>query len=134
MPYLSAWLTRTALVYLAAGFTFGGLLLLHKGLPISGALWRLLPLHIESVLIGWTLQLALGIAYWVLPRHAHGAPRGAERPAWAAYALLNLGVLLVLAGAWFGAATLTLTGRACELAAVVIFGALVWPRVKTWGR
>jgi cbb3-type cytochrome oxidase subunit 1 len=134
MPRLSAWLTRTALAYLAAGFTFGGLLLLHKGLPIAGALWRLLPLHIESVLIGWTLQLALGIAYWILPRHLHGAPRGAERPAWAAYVLFNLGVLLVLAGAWFGAAALTLAGRVCELAAVAIFGALAWPRVKTWGR
>lgn len=134
MPRLSAWLTRTALVYLAAGFTFGGLLLLHKGLPIAGALWRLLPLHIESVLIGWTLQLALGVAYWILPRHLHGAPRGAERPAWAGYVLLNLGVLLVLAGAWFDAAALTLAGRIGELAAVVVFGVLAWPRVKAWGR
>ena len=43
------------------------------------ALWRLLPAHIELLLLGWTLNLALGMAYWILPRYKTGAPRGATR-------------------------------------------------------
>jgi len=39
MPRLSVYLIRTALLYLAAGFTFGGLMLFNKGLPFAPALW-----------------------------------------------------------------------------------------------
>ena len=34
MPRLSVWFIRLSLIYLALGFTFGGLLLLNKGLPL----------------------------------------------------------------------------------------------------
>ena len=93
MPRLSAWFIRTALIYLASGFTFGMLLLFHKGVPLSPWMWRLLPLHVECMLIGWTVQLAMGVAFWILPRF--GALRGNETPVWLAYGLINVGVLAV---------------------------------------
>lgn len=96
MPRLSIWFIRAALIYLAVGFTFGALLLANKGFPISPQLWRLLPAHIELLLVGWTLQLAMGVAFWILPRIR--ATRGVVRPAWAAFALLNGGLLAGGAG------------------------------------
>lgn len=132
MPRLSIWFIRAALIYLALGFTFGALLLANKGFPISPTLWRLLPAHIELLLIGWTLQLTMGVAFWILPRIR--ATRGEVRPAWAAFALLNAGLLLVSLGAALSApAWVPLTGRVAELAAVAAFAVHAWPRVKAAG-
>lgn len=68
------------MAYLVLGFTLGLLLLVNKGVPIHPALWRLLPAHAEFLLLGWTLQLALGVAYWILPRF--GTRRGAVWCGW----------------------------------------------------
>ena len=134
MPRLSVWLIRTALIYLAWGFTFGALMLFHKGLPFSATMWRLLPMHIEFVLIGWTMQLAMGVAFWILPRFAQRPIRGNETLAWLAYGLLNAGTLIVGLGQALGAPpTLLLAGRICELLSVAAFAAHAWPRVKPLG-
>ena len=135
MPRLSIWFIRTALINLALGFTFGALLLFHKGVPINAGLWRFLPAHIEFVLIGWTVQLAMGVAFCILPRYIRGAPRGDERPLWLAYGLLNTGVLLVGLGPGLSVpAGLLLLGRIAELVSVAIFAAQVSPRVKALGQ
>ncbi len=134
MPRLSVWLIRTALIHLAAGFTFGALLLVQKGVPLTPALWRLLPAHIEFVLIGWTMQLAMGVAFWILPRLVRGSARGDERWVWAAYVLLNAGVLEVGLGQALGLPALySLLGRASELLSVCAFAVQAWPRVKPPG-
>jgi hypothetical protein len=134
MPRPSVWFIRTALIALGAGFSLGGLLLLNKGLPVHPSLWRMLPAHIELVLAGWTLNLALGVGYWILPRFLRGAPRGPAGPVWAAYGLLNAGVLLVCAAPWTGAESLLLLlGRAAEGLAAGLFAWHAWPRVKPHG-
>lgn len=135
MPRLTVWFLRTALIYLAGGFTFGALLLFHKGVPLDVAVWRLLPLHIEFVLIGWTAQLAMGVAFWILPRLIRGPARGNERLIWIAYGAFNIGVLLaatsqLVAGWGWG----LFVGRLLELAAVALFAAGIWPRVKPVGQ
>ncbi len=132
MPRLSCWFVRASLLYLAVGVTFGGLLLAHKGIPLHPFLWRLLPLHIEFLLFGWLVQLAMGVAFWIFPRFWRS--RGNERPAWVAFGLLNAGVLLagispLLAWpAWF-----ILIGRLAEAGAAVAFAIHAWPRVKPPG-
>jgi hypothetical protein len=95
MPRLSCWFLRASLLYLAVGFTLGALLLFHKGIPLHPALWRLLPPHIEFVLLGWTMQLAMGVAFWILPRYRQGSEHGREVTAGLAFVLLNGGVLMV---------------------------------------
>ena len=67
MPRLSIWYIRASLLYLVLGFTLGGLLLFNKGIPLDPRIWILLPAHIESVLFGWTVQLVMGMAFWILP-------------------------------------------------------------------
>jgi len=129
MPRLSVWLIRTALVHLLAGFTLGALLLANKGVPFYPMVWRLLPIHIELLLLGWTLQLALGVAFWILPRFGNERPRADL--AWVAYFLLNLGIGLVAANVFLVTVpALTFWGRVLEVGAAVAFALHAWPRVK----
>ena len=125
MPRLSVWLIRTSLIHLGLGLTLGAFMLANKGIPFYPTLWSLLPLHIEVMLLGWVVQLAMGVAYWILPRW--GRDRGNTKLVAAAYILLNLGVLLT------GTAhlhNLQLAGRFAEALAVGAFIRHVWPRIK----
>lgn len=134
MPRLSRWAIRTALVHLTLGFTFGGLILFNKGIPLHPAMWSLLPAHIEFLFLGWTAQLALGVAYWILPRFPREPKRGNVPLAWSAFILLNLGVLLVALAPYLPAnLQADVFGRAFEIAAAVCFGLHAWPRVKPQG-
>lgn len=130
MPRLSRWYIKTAFGYLLLGFTVGALLLAHKGVPLHPALWGWLPAHIEFLLIGWVVQLTLGVAFWILPRFWQAPRRGNTRGAYVAFALLNSGIWLVtvvpllgLSGWW------TALGRLLEIAAVVAFAHATWPRI-----
>ena len=135
MPRLSVWAIRAALVHLGIGFTFGGLMLFNKGVALNSSLWRLWPLHIELTLISWTVQLAMGMAFWILPRLQRAERYGNTALAWLAFGLLNAGVVAVAAGEWLEAsAWLTVAGRGAELCAVVAFAVYIWPRVKPLGQ
>lgn len=131
MPRLSAWFVRAALVYLGLGFTVGGLLLANKGIPLHPLTWRLLPAHIEFLLLGWTLQLVFGVAFWILPRWR--TQRGDVRPAWAALILLNAGIWFVVLTGWLARPAWSLAlGRLLETTAVIAFAIHAWPRIKPW--
>jgi hypothetical protein len=96
MPRVSVFLVRTALLQLALGATFGGLMLAEKGLHLAPWLWTLRPGHIQMMLVGWTVQLACGVAVWIMPRLDAAGQRGSLLPVWLAYAALNAGVLLAV--------------------------------------
>jgi heme/copper-type cytochrome/quinol oxidase subunit 1 len=130
MPQLSRNFVRFSLAYLATGFSLGALLLINKGMQISPPTWRLLPIHAEVLLMGWFVQLALGVAYWILPRLAGDEPRGSVRFAWSAFWLVNLGIILVSLGSLVSSPPLVLAGRLVELLGVVAFVACSWRRVK----
>jgi cbb3-type cytochrome oxidase subunit 1 len=128
MPRLSVWMIRAALLALTAGATLGALLLAAPGI-VGLMRWR--PLHAELLLVGWTVQLAFGVAYWILPRYRRGPERGHEALGWAAFALVNVGVLLVgLGRSAAGGEMWALAGRSAEGLAAAAFVAQAWPRVK----
>ncbi|MCP4361338.1 MAG: hypothetical protein GY796_25290 [Chloroflexi bacterium] len=129
MPYLSRWMIRAAFIYLLLGFTIGGLMLANKGLSLLPAVWGWLPVHIEFLLMGWIVQLVMGVAFWILPRYWTKPRRPHENYVWIAFALLNLGIWLVTA------ATLLHTGREILLLGrvVEVGGALFFAR-HAWGR
>ena len=134
MTRLSVWTVRAALLYLGAGILLGALMLTQKGLPFDPAMLRLLPLHIEFVLFGWTLQVAMGIAFWILPRFSQEPRYGNQALGWLAFALLNVGVLCTGLGQWLSAdPAVALIGRLAEVCAVILFLAHAWPRVKAIG-
>ena len=130
MPRTSRWLVRTALLYLVAGTALGGVLL---AAPAAGGLgwWRA---HAELMLFGWVLQLAMGVAYWILPKHAAGPARGSEMLAAWIHPLLNAGIG-ISAIAWLALLppALLAAGRTLELSAVAAFAVVAWPRVKPFG-
>jgi len=133
MPRLSVYFVRASLIYLAVGFTFGGLLLANKGMLISPLIWMLLPIHVEFLLVGWLVQLAMGIAFWILSRFSQGAPRGNERWSWATFALVNIGVSLVALQVLFGSQWLVFLGRSLEMLGLATFAMGNWKRVKPSG-
>ena len=134
MPRLSIVMIRTALGYLTVGALAGALLLAQPGVPLGHWLTRLVPIHVEFLLLGWTVQLALGVAFWILPRFRSRAVRGWETPAWLAFVLLNVGVQTVAVGSALGSpAIVRLLGRCAEFLAAGAFGVHAWPRVKVFG-
>jgi hypothetical protein len=130
MPRLSVYFTRAALIHLLLGFTVGGLMLANKGVMISPVLWALLPLHIEFAFVGWMIQLAMGVAFWILPRFPKGPPRGNERLSWAAFVLVNLGILFVVLDALFIQRSLPVVGRSLETIGLLTFILGNWKRIK----
>ena len=119
---------RAALLALTAGAALGALVLAVPG-AVGVARWR--PLHAELLLVGWTIQLSFGVAYWILPRYRRGPERGHEALGWAAFVLINVGVLLVgLGRTAAGGGMWALAGRGAEGLAAAAFVAQAWPRVK----
>jgi hypothetical protein len=119
-----------ALIDLMVGFTFGALMLANKGFAVMPWTWRLIGAHVELLLVGWTAQLALGMAYWILPR-LPGGSRGRTGLAWAAFYLVNLGVLLVVLQAVLRGPGWLLAGRLSEGAAATLFAWHAWERVRS---
>ena len=131
MPRLSVWFVRASLLYLLLGFLFGALILAEKGISYYPSVWYLFPLHMEFLLIGWFAQLAMGIAFWILPRFSTGLPRGNVRLIWVSFVLINVGILFSTLQFWFSAAVLI--GRAAETSAGILFAFGLWRRVKPHG-
>src|SRR5574341_2114146 len=131
MPRLSVWFVRASLLYLLLGFAFGALILAEKGVSYYPPVWNLFPVHIEFLLIGWLAQLAMGVAFWILPRFGLGAPRGNVRLIWISFVLVNAGVLISALQLW--SPVVILIGRVSEVAAGIIFAVGSWRRVKPHG-
>lgn len=129
MPRVAAWFIRASLCHMMGGFVLGGLLLASKGIAMPPRIWVLRSVHIEMLLVGWMIQLVLGVAIWIFPRFVlHRRPRRSAVTAWLAFALLNFGVLLVCMGDTTAAA-----GRVSELAAAASFAIHLWGRVSPAG-
>lgn len=133
MPRLSVWMIRTALIYLGVGFFFGGLMLFNKGIPFDALVWRLLPVHIEILLFGWMLQLAMGTAFWITPRFSSPSRYGRVHLAEAAYVLLNAALLMGIIGQWSSNQMLAASGRVGILLAGLCFALYIVPRIKPLG-
>ena len=130
MPRLSGWFVRLSLVYLALGFTFGALMLANAGLGFAPNLYQLLPAHYEILLMGWAIQLALGVSYWILPRFKQGLPRGNVRVAWLSLIFLNAGIFSVALSPVVKFAWFFLLGRILETVGILAFLWEAWRRVR----
>ncbi|MBK8026386.1 MAG: hypothetical protein IPK19_34610 [Chloroflexi bacterium] len=130
MPRLSVWMVRAALLHLGIGFSVGALLLFNKGAAFEATIWRVLQVHVEMLMFGWIIQLAMGVAFWILPRFARPPKHGRVWLAVVAFTLINLGVLCSAAGQWFGIRELELAGRVGILFAGLSFAIHIFPRVK----
>jgi len=127
MPSLSVWSVRASLTWLAVGALMGALILARVplGHPEWGA-W--IPAHAEIMLMGWMVQLAFGVAHWILPRQPTAEGRGLLAPVVAVVVLLNVGVVLVVTGH-------LMVGRTLETVAALGFALQGIPRIRAsgWG-
>ncbi len=138
MPRLSCWFIKAALVHLAVGAVVGGVILSAKGFPATfGWAWWLLSAHIQLLVGGWLIQLALGMAYWMLPRLDAAGERGRYGWAVASFVDVNAGVVgaaialglrSFVDGAWLD--MLLLVSALLQLMALVAFAWHAWPRLQ----
>jgi hypothetical protein len=138
MDRVSVVFLRLSLGCLLLGFALGSLMLSDPLLPGHWRVW-FAPTHGHMLFVGWFLQFAIGVGYWLLPRKRR--PEALlgydECLTLVAIGLLNSGLLLrVVAepagrmgqgGRW---ADLTLVASsALQLAAIAIIVAQIWGRV-----
>ena len=136
MPRLSQLMIRLALLWFGVGATIGGLMLAHKGVLFAPQVWSLYATHVHMMLVGWTAQLAMGVAFWILPRLDAGGSRGAVRLVEISFGCVNVGMLLMLGAGLAGALGASSTPWPNALAgllytiAACAFAAHAWPRVR----
>jgi hypothetical protein len=143
MDRLSIIMVRGALVWLMLGIVIGGLMLVDRAIPGDWRLW-MTPSHGHILFVGWFLQFALGIAYWLLPRkRSSELPLGyRERVGLAGAVALNAGLACRVLGEPFErtghASNLTLALLAVasilQVVAVGLFIAQLWPRIYGRGK
>ncbi len=134
MPKLSVWMVKASLIYMGIGFLFGSMILYHKGIPLYLWTWKLLNPHIEIMIFGWTIQLVMGVAFFVLPRFSDRENRyGAEYLGWCSFYLINSGVALSALADWYNIISLAFFGRLLVLSAILAFTIMIFPRVKPLG-
>ncbi|MTI87850.1 MAG: cbb3-type cytochrome c oxidase subunit I [Balneolaceae bacterium] len=135
MTLPSRIMVKLSLAYLLMGASMGVMLLLNKAFNFYAPLWAVLPVHIEFMLIGWVVQLTLGVAYWILPRYFGKQGRGNPILAYAMIGVLNTGIIVVSlsqldvlpsAGSWMG--------RCLEMGGVILFVFLHWKRIVTYNK
>lgn len=133
MPTLTRWFLKAALVYLILALCAGILLALPGMNSTSG----LFPVYLHMLTFGWLTQLIFGVAFWMFPKYSTAKPRGHEWLGWAAFILLNIGLVLrIIFEPLHGAMPSSLSSWMLVAAALlqwlagVTFVANTWPRVR----
>ena len=134
MPLLARLYIKTALGYLGLALLLG--IGLAAGLP--GWMAAFGPAWVHLLVVGWLTQLIFGVAYWLFPRHSRERPYGQPALAWAAFVLLNVGLVLRAvaepAAAWGGGAgwrAALVASAAAQGLGALAFVVYLWPRVRT---
>jgi hypothetical protein len=137
MPLLTRWLIKSALLYLVAALLLGLILALPGSLGLPAFVRFLNPAYIHLFMVGWVTQMIFGVIYWMFPIISRAQPRGDARLGWAAFVLLNTGLLLRVIGEPLissrpegGFGWLLVVSAVLQWLAAVIFIFLAWPRVK----
>lgn len=135
IPRLTRSMAATSFLYLAAGFSLGGSLLIHKGTPLHPQLWSLLPAHVDMLLWGWISQLTFAVAYWIFPRFHHQPQRGNPTPQWIGFTALNLGIwLTVLDPFLFLSPWIPFAARVLQLGGASMLALSLWRRIRPYQR
>lgn len=130
MPRASVWLIRLALLQLLCGASLGAAYLSFKADGSFAWVAALRGVHVEQVLVGWMVQLVIGVGYFILPRQASARLGGPL--IWSVLVLLNVGVLAAALGTQPGwPAALAPAGRGAEALAAGLFALHAWHRQRS---
>jgi len=108
--------------------------ILHAIQPLTHdqLIWRTNP---KSRSVGeLASHIAVGVAFWILPRISGATPRGSLRLVWLSFWLINIGIRMVIMEAITSLTWLLLLGRLAEFGVVIASVAGSWKRVKSFGK
>lgn len=94
MPLLSRTFIKAGLIYFIVGLTAGVLTVGQTVLNLPSAFGVLYPVYIHLLMVGWVMQLIIGVVYWMFPKYSKERPRGSDRLGWTVFGLLNAGLIL----------------------------------------
>jgi hypothetical protein len=141
MPTQARWFVKAGLIYLAVTFVAGAWLLMLEALD-RPAPYVFAIEHAHLGMVGWLVNIVMGIALWMLPLNRERFPcaQGRYPGSWgvACFALLNGGLIVrIFAEPWFTlgghaplAAALLIVSAIAQPLAVAIFVAIAWQRVR----
>lgn len=153
MPITTRTYVRASILYLCLGALLGLLLYVQRWLPLDPRIVLFKSSHVQFLVVGWLMQIIMGVGWWLFPPLAFGNRPGSPRPLrsgqqqrgsetlfWATFGLLNTGILLwaicdplynwtqiPLYGALAGISGFFLT------AAAICFVVNVWARIRELG-
>lgn len=133
MPNLSRIAIRMAFLNAWFGFGLATLIIAQKGQSniFSGQIAGWVLAHVNLLLVGWMVQLALGIAYWILPRLPNTrTERGRFGFAVSAFVCLNGGVWIYTFGILSTWVELQILGLALQILAILNYGIHIYPRIR----
>ena len=96
MPTLTRWFLKSSLLYLLLSVLLGVLLELPRSFELDWPVRAFSPIYFHSFMVGWVAQLIFGVVFWMFPKFTKEQPRGSEGLGWAAFWLLNAGLLFRL--------------------------------------
>lgn len=94
MPLLSRTFIKAGLIYFIIGLFAGVLTAAQPVLKLPSALGAIYPVYIHLLMVGWVMQLIIGVVYWMFPKYSKEQPRRSEKLGWAVFALLNTGLIM----------------------------------------
>ncbi len=137
MPRLSRLLLKTSFTYLGLGLLIGILLASQSTWQLPAFISGLDPVYIHLLTVGWLTLLIFGVAYWMFPKYSLERPHGNDRLCWAAYFLLNIGLIVrVVAEPLLSQTTTSLLALLLTVSAFfqwlggLLFIINLWTRVK----
>jgi cbb3-type cytochrome oxidase subunit 1 len=137
MPLLTRCFIKVGLVYFVVALSMATLGLAQPLFNLPAWLMSLRPVYLHLLMVGWILQLIIGVVYWMFPKQSREHPRGNEQLGWMVFWMLNIGLLLrafgeplVMSFPQTNAGWVLLLSALLQLAAGLGFIANTWGRVK----
>jgi hypothetical protein len=94
MPTLTRWFVKAALAYFVVALLLGLLIAARGVLQLPAIIGSAGPVYFHLLMVGWVTQLIFGVAYWMFPVLSRDRLRGYDWLGWAAFWLLNSGLIL----------------------------------------
>lgn len=137
MPTLTRWFIKSSLTYFIAALLLALVLALRPLLDLPNFVVYLSPAYFHLFMVGWVTQMIFGVIYWMFPIITRSRPRGSAGLGWAAYVMLNVGLLLRVAGEPLlgvrpgsGWGWLLVVSAVLQWLAGLLLVVNSWPRVK----
>ncbi len=110
------------------------LLMVWKGQPdlLLGVVGGWVPTHVDLLLVGWMVQLAMGVGYWIFPRLPYTLTHRGRYPyALSAVILLNVGVIVYVIATLIAWAWGEVLGLGVQVLAIASYIYHLVPRVRS---